>query len=71
MSDASWAPTRNAERTAKGTQEVSNTIGGVTRAAGNAGSEANRVLEAAAALSGESVALQDAVAQFLAKIRAA
>jgi methyl-accepting chemotaxis protein len=62
---------RNAERTAKGTQEVSNTIGGVTRAAGNVGGEANRVLDAAGALSRESVALQDAVAQFLAKIRAA
>jgi hypothetical protein len=58
-------------KTAKGTQDVSANIGGVTEAANGTGSAANQVLTAAQALTGQSGHLKDLVQQFLSGVKAA
>jgi methyl-accepting chemotaxis protein len=62
---------RNVQQAALGTQEVSNNIIGVTRAASETGAAASQVLGAASALSKQSEALRTEVDRFLAEVRAA
>ncbi|HYC13780.1 MAG TPA: methyl-accepting chemotaxis protein [Stellaceae bacterium] len=62
---------RNIQQAAAGTSEVSENIGGVNSAAGETGGAANRVLEAAGALSQQSTHLRTEVDRFLADVKAA
>jgi methyl-accepting chemotaxis protein len=59
------------EEAAKGTQEVSSNIGGVTEAASSTGAVASQVLTGAQALSAQSVELRSLVESFLAQVKAA
>ncbi len=62
---------RNIQQAAAGTQEVSETIAGVNRSAGDTGTAARAVLEAAGTLSAEADDLRRKVEVFLAGVRAA
>ena len=62
---------RNVQEAAKGTQEVSSNIAGVTQGAGETGRAAASVLEATAQLARQSEDLRAAVDKFLVDIRAA
>jgi methyl-accepting chemotaxis protein len=62
---------RNVEQAAAGTSEVSSTIAGVQQAAGDTGSAATTVLDAARLLSGQAGELRQAVDQFLADVKVA
>jgi len=62
---------RNIQEAAAGTSEVSQNIGGVNSAAGETGGAANRVLEAAGALSQQSAHLRAEVDRFLTDVKAA
>ena len=62
---------RNVEEAAKGTQEVSSNIGGVTEAANSTGAVANQVLASARSLTEQSGALRALVQTFLAEVKAA
>jgi len=62
---------RNVEEAAQGTQEVSSNITGVTHAAGDAGSAAHEVLDAATSVSEQSAVLTREVETFIAEVRAA
>jgi methyl-accepting chemotaxis protein len=62
---------RNVHATASGTTQMSNSIVGVTRAAGEAGSAAGKVLVLADKLGDEAETLRTNVDNFLARIRAA
>ena len=63
--------TRNVQQAATGTQTVSQTMGGVSQAAGDAGRDATEVLSAADALASQADALRREVGSFLATVRAA
>ena len=56
---------------AEATQEVTSTIGSVSKAAGETGLAATRVLDAAGELSGNGVLLQGQLDEFLGAVRAA
>ena len=62
---------RNVEQAAAGTVEVSNTIEGVTKAAGETGTGASEVLDAATELTRQSERLGQEVDRFIAKVRSA
>jgi methyl-accepting chemotaxis protein len=62
---------RNVEQAAQGTQEVSGNIAGVTQAAGETGTAANQVLEAARLMAERSEEMRRAVDGFLGNVRAA
>ena len=62
---------RNAQQAAKGTADVSSNISGVTQTAGETGTAAGEVLEAARAVATQSENLRQQVDSFLQKIRAA
>ncbi|MGE5503079.1 MAG: methyl-accepting chemotaxis protein [Actinomycetota bacterium] len=62
---------RNVQQAASGTQEVADNIGGVTVAAGNTGSAASEVLDAARALHQQADQLKSEVGLFLTQVRAA
>jgi len=62
---------RNVNQAAQGTQTVSESIVGVTQAAGSTGVAAEQVLSSARALSDHSARLQGEVDKFLATVRAA
>ena len=62
---------RNVQQAAAGTSEVSQNIGGVNAAAGETGGAANRVLDAAGALSQQAAQLRAEVDRFLADVKAA
>jgi methyl-accepting chemotaxis protein len=62
---------RNVTEAANGTQAVTTNIGAVTQAAGETGTAAAQVLQAAAGLSRQSDDLSAAVAEFLAAVQAA
>jgi len=62
---------RNVEEAAKGSQEISSNIGGVTEAANGTGAAAAQVLTAAQALTGQSTSLKNLVQQFLGDVKAA
>ena len=62
---------RNVQQAAKGTNDVSTNIAGVTRAADQTGSAASQVQNSAAALARQGDALRVEVDDFLAAIRAA
>ena len=62
---------RSVQSAAAGTEEVSGTIGSVTEAAGETGTAAKRVLDAATGLFGQARALQGEVERFLAGVKAA
>ncbi len=62
---------RNVEEAAKGTQEVSSNIGGVTEAANSTGAVANQVLTSARSLSDQSAELRNLVQHFLIQVKAA
>jgi len=61
---------RNVQQAAKGTQEVSANIAGVTQAVGETGSAANLVLGSAGDLAGQAGKLRDEVDRFLGSVRA-
>ena len=61
---------RNVQQAYLATQEVSSDVAGVTRAASEAGASAGQVLSAAEMLSGQTDALRQEVARFLAGVRA-
>ena len=62
---------RNVEHASQGTNQVTANIAGVTEAAGETGSAAGQVLDAARTLRQQSGALRAAVEQFLDRVRAA
>ena len=62
---------RSVEQAARGTQEVSSNIGGVTRALGETGATAAQVFDAARALNEQSSRLRGLVDHFLTQVRAA
>jgi methyl-accepting chemotaxis protein len=62
---------RNAQQAAKGTSDVSTNISGVTQAAGETGTAATQVLEAAKSVAAQSENLRQRVDSFLGSIRAA
>ena len=62
---------KNVQEAARGTQEVSSNISGVSQGAEETGKAANEVLGAAADLSQQSEGLREAVDKFLAEIQAA
>ncbi|MBY6266198.1 HAMP domain-containing protein [Azospirillum sp. 412522] len=62
---------RNVQQAAEGTQEVSSSIVGVSKAADEAGTSSNEVLSAATLLSQEAGRLRDEVDGFLSRVRAA
>lgn len=62
---------RNVQEAASGTSEVSSNIGVVTRAAGETGTAADRVLTSAEELNSQATMLRQKVDGFLASIRAA
>ena len=62
---------RNVEQAARGTQQVSGNIAGVTAAAGETGSAASQVLQAARLMAERSHDMRNAVDGFLAGVRAA
>ena len=62
---------RNINQAAQGTQEVSQTIGGVSESAAVTGTAAEQVLHSADALSSNSERLRAEVSSFLAEVRAA
>jgi methyl-accepting chemotaxis protein len=62
---------RNVQQAALGTQEISNNIIGVTRAASETGAAASQALGVAGELSNQSNALLTEVDGFLAEVRAA
>lgn len=62
---------RNVQEAAQGTRQVSGNIGVVTRAAGETGTAAGRVLNSAEELNRQAAALRQKVDGFLANIRAA
>lgn len=62
---------RNVTQAAQGTQSVTESIGGVTRAAGETGTASSQVLAAASDLSRQSEQLGAEVSGFLATVRAA
>ena len=62
---------RNVQATASGTAQMSNSIVGVTRAAGEAGTAAGQVLVLADKLGTQAETLRTNVDHFLARIRAA
>ncbi len=59
------------EQAASGTQEVSANIVGVTRAVGETGEEAMRIVETAGDLARQSDTLRSEVEKFLTQVRAA
>lgn len=62
---------RNIQQAAQGTQEVNNTIGGVTEAAASTGLASDEVLDSASQLSAQATAMRVEVERFLADVRAA
>ena len=62
---------RNVQEAAQGTREVTTSIGDVNTAASETGHVAQKVLEAAAALSQQAESLEGGVGAFIARIRAA
>ena len=62
---------RNVQEAAEGTREVTTSIGDVNTAASETGHVAQKVLEAAAALSQQAESLEGGVGAFIARIRAA
>jgi methyl-accepting chemotaxis protein len=62
---------RNVQEAAQGTKEVTTSIGDVNTAASETGHVAQKVLEAAAALSQQAESLEGGVGAFIARIRAA
>ena len=63
--------TRNAQQTARGTEEVSRTIGGVSAAASKTGEAASQVLASSGELGRQADMLRGEVDEFLTRIRAA
>ena len=62
---------RNAQEVAQGNQQVSSTIAGVSRAAGETGAAATQVLGATEELLQQSNVVRQEVDQFLSEVRAA
>ncbi len=62
---------RNVQATASGTDQMTNSVGGVTRAAGQAGTAASQVVVLADRLGGQAETLRTNVKNFLATIHAA
>ena len=62
---------RNVQQAAQGTQQVNNSIGGVTEAAASTGAASNQVLDSASQLSAQAEAMRAEVERFLANVRAA
>ncbi|MEM7168521.1 MAG: methyl-accepting chemotaxis protein, partial [Pseudomonadota bacterium] len=59
------------QEAAKGTQEVSSNITGVTQAAGDSGAAANQVLASSSGLSAQAQALRDEMGRLIREIRSA
>ena len=62
---------RNVQQAARGTQEVNDNIGGVTKAAASTGAASNQVLDSAQQLSTQAETLRAEVERFLNEVRAA